>query len=345
MKTLFVTGAEGFAGSNLIQYLRQRGYEVVVGVRNRARKLTLERNAYKALVCDVGDAINVARTIASVRPDGVIHLAGTPTAAAAENDPLTAYQAIVSGWANILDAVRRTVPRSRILLISSADVYGNTGDANQAIDESAPTRPISTFGAFKATAESIANTYFQQYHLNTTIARPFSYTGAGQPTGFFFASIAEKLAAWNSADGDELKLPDLNCRRDLLHIDDVVSAYERLLVDGKPNTIYNVCSGTGQTCREFVQTLIQQSGQNIRLADAASGNDNRRINNLCGNNGKLRTELGWQPGKTASVALADLYNGAKQAATATPTAKSNGLSRPATPISNNRAQFANAGTN
>ena len=110
MRTLFVTGAEGFTGRHLVEYLRRRGYEVVGGVRNRARKLALERRQGKAVVCDVSDAITVARAIASVKPDGIIHLAGTARAHEAAVEPLVAYQSIVTGWANVLDAVRRIVP-------------------------------------------------------------------------------------------------------------------------------------------------------------------------------------------------------------------------------------------
>ena len=210
MKTVFVSGAEGFAGSHLIQYLRQRGYDVVCGVRNRSRKLTLERNAFKALVCDVGDAINVARTIASVKPDCVVHLAGTSRAGDAAEEPLTAYQSIVTAWANVLDAVRRTVPRARVLLASAADVYGNAGGGGQALTESTATQPVSTFGALKAAAETIATTFFNSYHLNTTIVRPFPYIGGNQPESFFFGSVATKLANWDATkNGGELKLPEI----------------------------------------------------------------------------------------------------------------------------------------
>lgn len=307
MQTIFVTGAEGYAGNLLSQQLRQRGYAVVAGVRNRARKLAYERNFGKALVCDVTDAINVARAIASARPDAVVHLAGDSHPRAATDQPLAAYQSIVTAWANVLDAVRRTCPRARVLLVSACDVYGNAGQDGHPLSETDTPQPASTFGALKLAAESIAHTYFKRHHLNLTIARPFHYTGPGQPESFFFAAVAKRLARREAATpGNELVLPDLSCRRDLLHVQDVVNAYERLLVDGEPNEVYNVCSGQARTCREIVDTMVQVARVSVRLTEQPTEQDGEFVSALCGDNTKLRTKLGWQPTHTVDGALQDL---------------------------------------
>lgn len=309
MKTILVTGAEGFVGTHLIQYLKQRGYEVVGGVRNRARKLTLEKWFGKALVCDVADAINVARVIASVRPDGVIHLAGTSRPGEATAEPLTAYQSLVSAWANVLDGVRRTVPRARVLMVSACEVYGNAGKDGRPLAEAAPLQPVNTYGALRAAAESIAHTFYQNFHLNITIARPFHHTGPGQSDQFFYGAVAKQLGRWDVAvDGDQLLLPDLNFKRDVLHVADVVEAYEKLLRDGKPNEVYNVCSGQCHTVRDIVQTMIRTSCRMVTLGDlpgpGAAAED--AIPCLCGDNSKLRKELNWQPKHSMEEAIRDL---------------------------------------
>jgi GDP-4-dehydro-6-deoxy-D-mannose reductase len=309
VQTVFITGAEGFAGTFLIQHLRQHGYQIVAGVRNRARKLAYERNQGRALVCDVSDAINVARAIAAARPDAVVHLAGDAHPRAASEQPLAAYQSIVTAWANVLDAVRRVCPRARVLLVSACDVYGNAGRDGQPLSEATTPQPVSTFGSLKLAAESIAHAYFKRFHLNLTIARPFHYTGPGQPPSFFLGAAAKRIAEWDpSTDGRELSLPDLSCRRDLLHVQDVVSAYERLLRDGQPNQIYNVCSGRVRSCGEIIQTMAQAARLDLEFVEEAAKNDDEFIPVLCGANTKLRTELGWQPAHTAEGALQDLVH-------------------------------------
>lgn len=316
MKTILVTGAEGFVGSHLIQFLKHKGYDVVAGVRNRARKLTLEKRFGRALVCDVSDAINVARVIASVKPDGILHLAAMSRAGEAAAEPLTAYQSTVTAWANVLDGARRAVPRARVLMVSAADVYGATARSGQPLTEDAALDPVSTFGSLRATAETIAHTFFRNYHLNVSIARPFLHTGAGQSPEFYFANIAKRIAQWDAALGHQLALSDLDLRRDLCHVADVIDAYERILREGKPNEIYNVCTGQATTCREIVQNMMQAAGRELTLVDQPSpASDEEQIPTLCGSAEKLTRELRWQPKMSWRDAIRDLvhsYQTAKQ---------------------------------
>ncbi len=309
MRTVFVTGADGFAGSHLVQYLTTHGYDVVAGVRNRARKLQYERDGIKALVCNVTDAINVARAVASVQPDGVVHLAGIASPTQANAEPLDAYQSIVTPWANVLDGVRRAVPRARVLLVSACDVYGDAGADGRRLSESTPLEPVSTYGSLKATAEAIAHTYHRDYHLNLTIARPFHFTGPGQSDRFFLGAAARQLGEWDvERHGRRLELPDLDCQRDWIHVKDLVVALERLLADGRPNEAYNICSGQAVTCREVVQEMLKAFELDLELVDAPSSDDVPQIRVLCGDNTKLSNELGWSPTRDALEAVRELAN-------------------------------------
>lgn len=310
MQTVFITGAGGFTGSRLLEYLRQHGYEVVAGVRNRARKLAYERQSGKALVCEVTDPINVARAVASVRPDALVHLAGTAQSADVVDEPLEAYQTIVTSWANVLDAVRRTVPRAKVVLASACEVYGNAGADGRALAETTRPDPVSTFGSLKATAEGIAHTFHRDYHLDVTIARPFHYMGRGQSERCFFADAARRLVGEDAASGSPtLTFPDLDCQRDLLHVDDVITAYARLLEDGRPNEVYNICSGKTHTCRAIIEMMARAAGREVRLAELVIDNDDGRISVLRGDPGKLRQELNWSPVRTIQDAVRDLVGG------------------------------------
>ncbi|MCG3126366.1 MAG: GDP-6-deoxy-D-mannose reductase [Phycisphaerae bacterium] len=307
MQTVLVTGAEGFTGSHLIEALRQRGYDVVAGVRNRGRKLALERRSIKAVVCDVSDAINVARAVASVKPQIIVHLAGSSRPYTAMNEPMEAYQSIVTGWASVLDAARRVVPRARLLLASAADVYGRSGAGGTPLKETAAIEPVTTFGALKAAAESIATTFFRNYHLDVMIVRPFLSAGAGQPEHFFFGSAAQRIAQWDaSRDGNELKLPDLSCVRDVLPVSEVVEAYVKLIESGKPNVAYNVCSGRGRSCRELIEGMIRGSGKSITLTELPSSDHEQQLTHLVGDNGLIAADVGWKPSRSLDDTLSDM---------------------------------------
>lgn len=320
MKTFFITGAEGFAGTHLVAHLKSRGHDVVGGVRNRARKLSFEKRFGKGLVCDVSDAISVARAIASVKPQVVVHLAGVAQPAEAAEEPLTAYQSIVTGCANVLDGVRRSVPRAKVILFSACDVYGAAGNNGQPLLEDTPPQPVSTFGSLKATAESIATTFFLNYHLDITIARPFPFIGGNQSERFFFASVARRVAAHNPAGGPlDLALPDLSTQRDLLHVGDVVEAIDALANSGKPNQVYNISSGHAQSVRSVVEMLVQAGGVSVNLSDQQPAEPGT-ITAMCGNNERLKADTGWQPRRSIEQACKDMITSLRAVRTTTPEA-------------------------
>lgn len=314
MKTVFITGADGFNGRRLFALLKSRGHDVVGGVRNRARKLAFERQLGKALVCDVSDAISVARAIASVKPEIVVHLAGVSRPNDATHEPLSAYQSIVTGWANVLDGVRRSTPRAKVLLVSAADVYGTACAAGAPVAEDCLPQPVNTFGAFKLAAEAISKTFYQNYHLDITVARPFHGLGAGLSDQFFFASVASRLANWDAAiDGTKLALPDLDFRRDLLHVQDMAEAFEKLLTHGRPNETYNVCSGQSRSVREIVLLLASAAGQEITLT-AVPADGAVSVAAMCGSCAKITEHTGWKPTRSLESAASELIDSFRKTA-------------------------------
>jgi len=304
--TVLITGAGGYAGGRLLEHLRKQGAEVVAGVRNRPRKLAFERQGIRSLVCDVADAINVARVIAVVRPDAVVHLAGVSVASDAAREPLEAYHSTVNSWAYVLDGVRRAAPRARVLLVSAADVYGG-GDDGRMLREDTPSAPLTLFGSLKALAEQVWQTLFREYHLNASVARPFAYTGPGQPRKFPFADLAGRMA---ERSGGSVTAPanwDPRHRCDVLHIDDVVAAYERILWNGRPGEVYNVATGTPQLLGDLADELSSLSGVRCEQADVEPSKTGRRVSCLSGDASKLRTDCGWTPVRTASDAIRELW--------------------------------------
>ncbi len=307
MPTVLITGAGGYAGGRLLEHLRKQGAEVVAGVRNRPRKLAFERQGIRSLVCDVADAINVARVIAVVRPDAIVHLAGVSVASDAAREPLEAYHSTVNSWAYVLDGVRRAAPRTRVLLVSAADVYGCGGDDGRMLREDTPFAPLTLFGSLKALAEQVWQMLFREYHLNASVARPFAYTGPGQPRKFPFADLAGRMAECGVGSIAAPPNWDPRHRCDVLHIDDVVAAYERILWNGRPGEVYNVATGTPQLLGDLADELTSLSGVRCEQADVEPSKAGRRVACLSGDASKLRTDCGWTPTRTASDAIRELW--------------------------------------
>ena len=161
MRTVFLTGAGGVCGQSLAQtpasvrLRRGRGRSeprTETGLRTAAHQGARLRRSR----CDQRRPCRCP----AVRPDGVVHLAGIARPSDASEEPLQGYQSIVTAWANVLDAVRRTVPRAKVVMASAGDVYGEAGSGGQPLSESTPARPVTTFGSLKRTAETIAHNVF-----------------------------------------------------------------------------------------------------------------------------------------------------------------------------------------
>ncbi|MGE3182176.1 MAG: NAD-dependent epimerase/dehydratase family protein [Phycisphaerae bacterium] len=300
MQKILVTGAEGFTGAHLVRKLKTSGYQVVAGVWNRARKLAYEKNSTKALVCDVTDAISVARVVASVKPDAVVHLAGPSQSNAAIDEPLLAYQGIVSAWANLLDAVRRSAPRARCLMVSASDVYGSQFANGTPIAENVSPEPDCTFGSMKWAAEQIAATFHREHHLDVMVARPFQFVGAGQPEDSFWRQACDGFVHGLSTTSGECAWPTAGDGFDILSVADVVSGYQCILENGKPNEAYNVCSGTMKTFGDIWNGWSASAGQSVQMPGCDNNTQPQCPGaNLIGSNAKLRA-CGWTP--TASIA-------------------------------------------
>jgi GDP-4-dehydro-6-deoxy-D-mannose reductase len=303
VKTIFVTGAGGYAGSHVVEHLRAKGHDVVAGVRNRARKLAYERHGIRSLVCDVADPINVARAVASARPDGVIHLAGSSRPQDATREPIESFQGLTASWVYILDAVRRAAPRARVLLVSSAEASGG----NDAKDGGAAQRPASLFGGYKAAAESLAGDFNRAFQLDLSIARPYWYTGPNQPESACFPAALRRIRDAAARGDGRVEIADLDASRDVMHIDDLAAAYERVLIDGKPAGVYSICTGRANTVRELLESVIASAGLSIQLTAGAPG-VNAAGPQGAGDPTHVSHELHWDAPRTGFDAVADLWS-------------------------------------
>ena len=150
--------------------------------------------------------------------------------------------------------MREAAPGARILLVSTGEVYGDTGDEPAREDHAI--EPRSPYAASKAAAEIAAGQAARAYGLDVVLARPFAHTGPGQDQRFALPSFAHQIAELERAGGGELKVGDLTVQRDLLDVRDVVAAYCALLEPAVPAGTYNVARGTSVPLSELVELLV-----------------------------------------------------------------------------------------
>lgn len=295
MKVL-VTGVGGFVGQHLARRLHARGDEVVGTYWPEA----IEVPGVELHAADVRDREAVARIVRRVRPDAVVHLAGLSHVGESWKQPGCYFRVNVEGTENVVRAARG----ARVLVASSAEVYGSVPDDEQPIREDRPLDPASPYGLTKAAAERLA---FSLAGASAVVVRSFNLIGPGQAIRFALPSFAAQLAAIARGRAEPvIRVGNLSARRDFVHVEAAARAYELLLREGEAGAAYNLASGATWSVGEALEELVRVSGVEARLE--VDPERFRPVDQplLAGDPSRLAA-LGWTPEPGVERAIEELW--------------------------------------
>jgi GDP-4-dehydro-6-deoxy-D-mannose reductase len=199
----------------------------------------------------------------------------------------------------------------RVLLISSAEVYGVQRPERMPLDENAVIRPANAYAASKAAAEAYGLAWHRSYDLDCVIARPFNHIGPGQDPRFVVPSFARQLAEIAAGAPPVMHVGNLEPQRDFLDVRDVVAAYVLLLANGRAGEVYNICSGHPVAIREVLRKLITIAGVAVEVRDDPERVRSSDLPILSGDATKLRAATGWAPQYALATSLRDIYAAAR----------------------------------
>lgn len=285
-----VTGGHGFVGRWLVDHLEARGDEVTA---------TGEE-------VDVTDADAVREFVAALAPDAVFHLAGQAHVGRSWDAPSRTFAVNALGTLHVLDAVRRLAPMPRVLVVSSAEVYGAVKPDELPLREQSPLRPMSPYAASKVSAEVVAQQAARGYGLPVVIARPFNHIGPGQAPTFVVPALAKRIVDAQRDGATKIEMGNPEPRRDFTDVRDVVRAYALLVERGEPGEVYNVASGQDVRIGDVAEVLVAAAGGGIEVVTDAVEARPVDVPVLRGDPSKLRAATGWTPQVPLEQTLADV---------------------------------------
>jgi GDP-4-dehydro-6-deoxy-D-mannose reductase len=289
---VLVTGASGFVGHWLTAHLQSRGDEVT--------GLDAEVDLRKA--GELTDAVTAAE------PDGICHLAAQSSVPASWSDPVTTYEVNTIGTSNLLSAALACSRRPRVVIVSSSEVYGRVRLSDLPLREDQPLAPVTPYAASKAAAEMVALQAGLGSGLDVVRARPFNHTGPGQRTDFVVPALAQQVAQAVRSGARSLRTGNLDVRRDLTDVRDVVRAYRDLLVDGTPGEVYNVCRGESVSIRDVAARLLALAGVDIPIEIDPERVRPVDLPELRGDGSRLEKATGWMPEIPLDQTLTDVLD-------------------------------------
>jgi GDPmannose 4,6-dehydratase len=293
-----ITGIGGQDGSYLAESLHADGYEVVGMVRpptgRELPNLAALAGGYRLVEGDLDDAPSLRRAVDEVRPDVLFHLAAPTFVPDSWRDPTATLAAIAGGTATLLAAVVASAPQTRVVVASSAEIFGDAGESPQ--NERSPMRPRSPYGVAKLAAHGLVGTMRAHHGVHASSAITFNHESPRRPLQFLPRKVTRGVAEIKLGLAEELVLGDLGATRDWCDARDVVRGLRLMAAAEQPDD-YVLASGVSRTVQDLVDAAFARAGISpegrVRV-DPAFVRAPEATQPL-GDPAKARQALGWVP--------------------------------------------------
>jgi nucleoside-diphosphate-sugar epimerase len=245
-KKVLVTGAGGFIGSHVCQYLSSQNY-YVIGCYKHLPMRSLVNTEYSLLL----PSPTLDTILAAEKPEFLVHCAGSASIIKSIENPENDFHQNVHTTESLLNSIQHYSPATKMIFLSSGAVYGNPFQIP--IDENTPLKPISPYGYNKLSTEMLCEDYHRRYQLPITILRIFSVYGPQlrkQLLWDIYQKFLTEPIISLSGSGNET--------RDFIYIDDVVKIIEKAFhhSDFSANKV-NIATGTSITIKQLAMHLLK----------------------------------------------------------------------------------------
>jgi len=301
-KVALITGIGGQDGSYLAEFLLSIGYEVHGIVRrnsvseNQTARLSSCYEQLKLHYGDVTDLASLITVLQKCKPDEVYNLAAQSHVRVSFDVPIETSTVTGLGALNLLEACKLICPNTRIYQASSSEMFGNCIDDDGFQRETTRMLPVSPYGCAKLFAFNACRNYRNAYDMFICNGILFNHESPRRGSNFVTNKIVKGAVAIAMGEATDLKLGNLDARRDWGHAKDYVRAMWMMLQADKPKDY--VCStGISHSVRDVCEYVFGKLGMDYKDHVVVGEKYLRpeELHDLKGDSSLLREELGWQP--------------------------------------------------
>jgi GDPmannose 4,6-dehydratase len=305
MPKALITGITGQDGSYLAEFLLEKGYEVV-GVVRRTSHHSYERIDHliprvRIVAADLLDQHSLTTVMQDVKPDEVYNLAAQSFVPTSFTQPVLTGEFTALGVTRILEALRLACPTARFYQASSSEMFGKVVESPQ--NERTPFYPRSPYGVAKLYGHWITVNYRESYGLYAASGILFNHESPRRGIEFVTRKVSDGVARIALGMADELRVGNLQARRDWGYAWDYVDAMWRMLQAPTP-TDYVVGTGVMHSVEDLVRVAFEHVGLEWQKHVKIDPQFHRpaEVDMLLADPTRIRTELGWEP-KTSFAQL------------------------------------------
>ncbi len=297
-KRALITGITGQDGSYLAEFLLDKGYEVI-GMVRRSSTVNFERIAHiqdrvRCVPGDLLDEVSMIDLLRTYRPQEVYNLAAQSFVQTSFGQPVLTGETTALGVTRLLDAIRLVDSEIRVYQASSSEMFGKVHEVPQR--ETTPFHPRSPYGVAKVYGHWILVNYRESYGLHGTSGILFNHESPRRGLEFVTRKITHTVAKIKLDRATELRLGNLDAKRDWGFAGDYVDAMWRMLQQDEPDD-YVICTGETHSVREFCELAfshVDLDWQDHVVIDEAFMRP-AEVDLLVGDGSKARNNLGWEP--------------------------------------------------
>jgi len=293
-----ITGVTGQDGSYLAELLLDKGYQVA-GMVRRSSTVSFERIAHlmdrmEFVSGDLLDQLSMVEALRSFEPEEVYNLAAQSFVQTSFSQPVLTGETTALGVTRLLDAVRLVDPSIRYYQASSSEMFGKVAEVPQT--ETTPFHPRSPYGVAKVYGHWITINYRESYGLHASSGMLFNHESPRRGLEFVTRKISHGAARIALGQESELRLGNLDAKRDWGFAGDYVEAMWRMLQQDEPGD-FVVCTGETHSVREFCQVAFGHLGLDWEAHVVVDEEFIRpaEVDLLVGDASRAAKVLGWSP--------------------------------------------------
>lgn len=298
MKRALITGITGQDGSYLAEFLLEKGYKVF-GVTRRSSTPVIDRISHivdrvEILQGDLLDQSSLMEALKVAQPDEIYNLAAQSFVQTSWNQPVLTSEFTAVGVTRLLEAMRSVCPRAKFYQASSSEMFGKVQAVPQI--ESTPFYPRSPYGVAKLYGHWMTVNYRESYDMFTVSGILFNHESPRRGIEFVTRKISYNVAMIKHGLTKELRLGNLDARRDWGFAGDYVEAMWLMLQQDKPQDLV-ISTGETHSVKEFCELAFSHVGLDYRDYVRIDEKFQRpaEVDLLIGDPGLAKKKLGWTP--------------------------------------------------
>lgn len=297
-KRALITGITGQDGSYLAEFLLERGYQVF-GMTRRSSTNSFDRIAHiidqvTLLSGDLLDEHSLAATIREAQPDEIYNLAAQSFVPTSWSQPVLTAEFTAVGVVRLLEAMRSVKPDARFYQASSSEMFGKVHETPQT--EKTPFYPRSPYGVAKVFGHWITVNYRESYGLYACSGILMNHESARRGLEFVTRKVTDAAARIKLGKASELRMGNLDAKRDWGYAGDYVRAMWLMLQQDKPDD-FVIATGETRTVQQLLETAFNHVALDWRKHVVLDPKFIRpaEVDLLVGDASKARKQLGWAP--------------------------------------------------